>query len=80
MSNNNTKKAATTSVTTNVNTSITTNTKLTYVTKNGANHNINRAKAVGGFTYANALASYKKLGYGKSDLNYDIRGGRLIVS
>ena len=54
--------------------------KLTYVNKNGASHNINRAKKVGGYTYANALAYYKSIGYGKTDLNYDIRGGRLIVS
>ena len=54
--------------------------KLTYVNKNGAEHNINRAKKVGGYTYANALAYYKSIGYGKTDLNYDIRGGRLLVS
>tara|TARA_R100000458_G_scaffold59084_1_gene68676 strand:+ start:637 stop:870 length:234 start_codon:yes stop_codon:yes gene_type:complete len=59
---------------------VTPNTKLTYVNKNGAEHNINRAKKVGGYTYANALAYYKSIGYGKTDLNYDIRGGRLIVS
>ena len=59
---------------------ITPTTKLTYVNKNGASHNINRAKKVGGYTYANALAYYKSIGYGKTDLNYDIRGGRLIVS
>lgn len=73
------KKVATTSVTTNVNTSVSVNAKLTYVSKNGATHNINRAQAVGGFTYANALAHYKTLGYGKADLNYDIKGGRLIL-
>ena len=67
------------SVTINV-ANITPNTKLTYVNKNGAEHNINRAKKVGGYTYANALAYYKSIGYGKTDLNYDIRGGRLIVS
>jgi len=79
MSKTNNKKVATTSVTTNVSTSINTNAKLTYVTKNGASHNINRASKVGGFTYANALAHYKTLGYGKADLNYDIKGGRLIL-
>jgi len=67
------------SVTINV-ANITPTTKLTYVNKNGAEHNINRAKKVGGYTYANALAYYKTIGYGKTDLNYDIRGGRLIVS
>ena len=79
MSKTNIKKVATTSVTTNVNTSVSVNAKLTYVSKNGATHNINRAQAVGGFTYANALAHYKTLGYGKADLNYDIKGGRLIL-
>ena len=77
MSNNKTIKK--TSVTINV-ANITPTTKLTYVNKNGASHNINRAKKVGGYTYANALAYYKSIGYGKTDLNYDIRGGRLIVS
>ena len=67
------------SVTINV-ANITPTTKLTYVNKNGAEHNINRSKKVGGYTYANALAYYKTIGYGKTDLNYDIRGGRLIVS
>lgn len=79
MSKTNNKKVATTSVTTNVSTSVSVNSKLKYVTKNGASHNINRASAVGGFTYANALAHYKTLGYGKADLNYDIKGGRLIL-
>ena len=59
---------------------ITPTTKLTYVNKNGAEHNINRAKKVGGKTYAEALAYYKTIGYGKTDLNYDVKGGRLIVS
>jgi|TARA_B110000285_G_scaffold101449_1_gene115453 hypothetical protein len=72
-------KVATTSVTLNVNSSVSTNALLTYVTKGGASHNINRASAVGGFTYANALTHYKKLGYGKADLNYDIKGGRLTL-
>ena len=67
------------SVTINV-ANITPTNKLTYVSKNGASHNINRAKKVNGFTYANALAYYKTIGYGKTDLNYDVRGGRLIVS
>jgi|TARA_Y100000015_G_scaffold15284_1_gene14676 hypothetical protein len=75
----NTKSNKKPSVTINV-ANITPNTKLTYVNKNGAEHNINRAKKVGGYTYANALAYYKSIGYGKTDLNYDIRGGRLIVS
>ncbi len=79
MSNTNNKKVATTSVTTNVSTSVSTNAKLTYVTKGGASHNINRASKVGGTTYANALATYKTLGYGKADLNYDIKGGRLTL-
>ena len=77
MANNKTIKKP--SVTINV-ANITPTTKLTYVNKNGAEHNINRAKKVGGYTYANALAYYKSIGYGKTDLNYDIRGGRLIVS
>ena len=77
MANNKTIKKP--SVTINV-ANITPTTKLTYVNKNGAAHNINRAKKVGGYTYANALAYYKSIGYGKTDLNYDIRGGRLIVS
>ena len=75
----NTKSNKKPSVTINV-ANITPTTKLTYVNKNGAEHNINRAKKVGGYTYANALAYYKSIGYGKTDLNYDIRGGRLIVS
>tara|TARA_R110000796_G_scaffold113260_1_gene225025 strand:+ start:207 stop:449 length:243 start_codon:yes stop_codon:yes gene_type:complete len=79
MSNTNTKKVATTSVTTNVNTSVSVNAKLTYVTKGGAAHNINRASAVGGMSYTNALVTYKTLGYGKVDLNYDIKGGRLTL-
>ena len=77
MANNKTIKKP--SVTINV-ANITPTTKLTYVNKNGASHNIYRAKKVGGYTYANALAYYKSIGYGKTDLNYDIRGGRLIVS
>jgi hypothetical protein len=79
MSNNlKTKKV---SVTPKVNVaSITPTSKLTYVSKNGASHNINRAKKVNGFTYANALEYYKTIGYGKSDLNYDLKGGRLLVS
>ena len=67
------------SVTINV-ANITPTSKLTYVNKNGAEHNINRAKKVGGKTYAEALAYYKTIGYGKTDLNYDVKGGRLIVS
>ena len=77
MANNKTIKKP--SVTINV-ANITPTTKLTYVNKNGAEHNINRAKKVGGKTYAEALAYYKTIGYGKTDLNYDVRGGRLIVS
>ena len=72
MTNLKTKKV---SVTPQVNAS-----KLTYVSKNGAEHNINRAKKVNGFTYNNALAYYKTIGYGKADLNYDIKGGRLLAS
>ena len=67
------------SVTVNV-ANITPTSKLTYVNKNGAEHNINRAKKVGGKTYAEALAYYKTIGYGKADLNYDIKGGRLLAS
>ena len=67
------------SVTVNV-ANITPTSKLTYVNKNGAEHNINRAKKVGGKTYAEALAYYKTIGYGNTDLNYDVKGGRLIVS
>ena len=74
-------KTKTVSVTPKVNVaSITLTSKLTYVSKNGASHNINRAKKVNGFTYANALAYYKTIGYGKADLNYDIKGGRLLAS
>ena len=74
-------KTKTVSVTPKVNVaSITPTSKLTYVNKNGAEHNINRAKKVNGFTYANALAYYKTMGYGKADLNYDIKGGRLLAS
>ena len=66
MANNKTIKKP--SVTINV-ANITPTTKLTYVNKNGAYHNINRAKKVGGYTYANALAYYKSIGYCKTDLN-----------
>ena len=59
MANNKTIKKH--SVTINV-ANITPTTKLTYVNKNGASHNINRAKKVGGYTYANALAYYKSIG------------------
>ena len=74
-------KTKTVSVTPKVNVaSITPTSKLTYVSKNGASHNINRAKKVNGFTYNNALEYYKTIGYGKADLNYDIKGGRLLAS
>ena len=37
-----------------------------------AEHNANRAKAVGGKSYADSLTYYATLGYNKGDLNYDI--------
>jgi hypothetical protein len=77
MANNKTVKKP--SITINV-ANVTPNSKLTYVNKNGAEHNINRAKKVNGLTYTKALEYYKTIGYGKGDLNYDLKGGRLIVS
>jgi len=47
--------------------------KLTFVPgKATADHNINRAKAVNGLTYDQALAHYATIGWKKGDLNYDL--------
>tara|TARA_R100001163_G_scaffold10646_1_gene9870 strand:- start:680 stop:907 length:228 start_codon:yes stop_codon:yes gene_type:complete len=54
--------------------------KLTFVSgKARSDHNVSRAKAVNGMSYENALAHYKTLGYGKTDLNYDLNKIKSLV-